>query len=480
MRTYRVRLDGRARRAPGRPAARPARVGGRGRRSSCSSPPRPAGGGAPGTPTRPRPARWWPCFPSRPRRAPTRAWSSWRTDWPPGSWTSCRSRGSGSCWAAVRASPTATGRTRARALGQEQGATFVVEGTLEQSAERLRASAELIDAATGRAALVRALRPALRRLGRGAGRARRAHRQRGLRRRRLPGDPRPRLRATARRSRGPRARAPRPRAARKADEGGERQGPGAHRPGAGPRSPLQRRAVHPLPALPRAGRSRDTRRKPKPWRAGARRCASWSTSTPTTLGGAWSSASWYAYSDKRDDAGPWRSSTARSSWPRTIRASSRRSPSSCPGTASRTRRRAARPGRALRPRDALRLAPVPGRLLPRPLSRHRRPDRGFHRIRPLGPPLRDAQPRPARRRGRDGAVARAASSRAGRTTRGSCRCSESGDFSPAATAERALWLDSLAKAGLPKCATPEQIAALKIKRSARVRGRAARMAAPRT
>ncbi len=38
---------------------------------------------------------------------------------------------------------------RARALGQEQGATFVVEGTLQQSAERLRASAELIDAATG-------------------------------------------------------------------------------------------------------------------------------------------------------------------------------------------------------------------------------------------------------------------------------------------------------------------------------------------
>jgi hypothetical protein len=38
----------------------------------------------------------------------------------------------------------------ARALGQEQGATFVVAGTLEQSAERLRSSAELIDAATGR------------------------------------------------------------------------------------------------------------------------------------------------------------------------------------------------------------------------------------------------------------------------------------------------------------------------------------------
>ena len=41
--------------------------------------------------------------------------------------------------------------------------------------------------------------------------------------------------------------------------------------------------------------------------------------------------------------------------------------------------------------------------------------------------------------------------------------SESGDFAPAATAERALWLDSLAKAGLPICATPEQIERLKIK-----------------
>jgi hypothetical protein len=37
------------------------------------------------------------------------------------------------------------------------------------------------------------------------------------------------------------------------------------------------------------------------------------------------------------------------------------------------------------------------------------------------------------------------------------------DFSPAAAKERALWLDSLAKAGLPKCATPEQIDALKIR-----------------
>ena len=37
--------------------------------------------------------------------------------------------------------------------------------------------------------------------------------------------------------------------------------------------------------------------------------------------------------------------------------------------------------------------------------------------------------------------------------------SDSGDFGPDATAERALWNDSLAKAGLPLCATPEQVAA---------------------
>ena len=41
--------------------------------------------------------------------------------------------------------------------------------------------------------------------------------------------------------------------------------------------------------------------------------------------------------------------------------------------------------------------------------------------------------------------------------------SESGEFSPAATAERALFLDGHAKAHLPKCATSEQLAALKIR-----------------
>ena len=37
----------------------------------------------------------------------------------------------------------------ARALGQEQGAAFVVEGTLQQSGQSLRASAQLVDATTG-------------------------------------------------------------------------------------------------------------------------------------------------------------------------------------------------------------------------------------------------------------------------------------------------------------------------------------------
>ena len=58
---------------------------------------------------------------------------------------------------------------------------------------------------------------------------------------------------------------------------------------------------------------------------------------------------------------------------------------------------------------------------------------------------------------------RAGSSRAGRLLVAELTVSDSGDFSPAATTERALWLDSLAKAGLPKCATPEQMATLKIK-----------------
>ena len=58
--------------------------------------------------------------------------------------------------------------------------------------------------------------------------------------------------------------------------------------------------------------------------------------------------------------------------------------------------------------------------------------------------------------------------------------SPTGDFSPAASAERALWLGSLAKAGLPKCATPEQIAALKIKRLPECDAERARAAVPKT
>ncbi len=57
--------------------------------------------------------------------------------------------------------------------------------------------------------------------------------------------------------------------------------------------------------------------------------------------------------------------------------------------------------------------------------------------------------------------------------------SESGDFAPAATAERALWLDSLAKADLPLCATPEQMAALKITPLPECDAERARLAASR-
>jgi class 3 adenylate cyclase/TolB-like protein len=58
--------------------------------------------------------------------------------------------------------------------------------------------------------------------------------------------------------------------------------------------------------------------------------------------------------------------------------------------------------------------------------------------------------------------------------------SPTGDFSPAATAERALWLDSLAKAGLPKCATPDQIKAFEIKPLPECEAERARQAESRT
>ena len=42
--------------------------------------------------------------------------------------------------------------------------------------------------------------------------------------------------------------------------------------------------------------------------------------------------------------------------------------------------------------------------------------------------------------------------------------SETGEWAPAAAAERKLWLESITKAGFPVCATPEQVARLSIKR----------------
>ncbi|HWL70399.1 MAG TPA: adenylate/guanylate cyclase domain-containing protein, partial [Geminicoccus sp.] len=58
--------------------------------------------------------------------------------------------------------------------------------------------------------------------------------------------------------------------------------------------------------------------------------------------------------------------------------------------------------------------------------------------------------------------------------------SPTGDFSPAAAKERALWLDSFAKAGLPKCATPKQIESLKIKPLPECEAERARQAESRT
>jgi hypothetical protein len=56
---------------------------------------------------------------------------------------------------------------------------------------------------------------------------------------------------------------------------------------------------------------------------------------------------------------------------------------------------------------------------------------------------------------------------------------ESGDFSPAAKEERALWVDSLAKAGLPLCATAEQMERLKIKALPECQAGRAKLAASR-
>ncbi|HWL67138.1 MAG TPA: hypothetical protein VNS22_02015, partial [Geminicoccus sp.] len=58
--------------------------------------------------------------------------------------------------------------------------------------------------------------------------------------------------------------------------------------------------------------------------------------------------------------------------------------------------------------------------------------------------------------------------------------SPTGDFSPAAAKERTLWLDSLAKAGLPKCATPEQIETLKIRPLPECEAERARQAVSKT
>jgi hypothetical protein len=55
---------------------------------------------------------------------------------------------------------------------------------------------------------------------------------------------------------------------------------------------------------------------------------------------------------------------------------------------------------------------------------------------------------------------------------------ESGDFSPAATKKRVLWLDSIAKAGLPLCATMEQVERLRIKPLPECAAERARAAGP--
>jgi hypothetical protein len=58
--------------------------------------------------------------------------------------------------------------------------------------------------------------------------------------------------------------------------------------------------------------------------------------------------------------------------------------------------------------------------------------------------------------------------------------SEAGDFSPLATAERALWRDSHLKAQLPLCATAEQVVRLTIEPMPECDAERAKLAASRT
>ena len=59
-----------------------------------------------------------------------------------------------------------------RQIGRELGVRYVLEGSIRRAGDRIRISAQLVDAVTGRPSLGRALRPQARRRLRGPGRGR--------------------------------------------------------------------------------------------------------------------------------------------------------------------------------------------------------------------------------------------------------------------------------------------------------------------
>ena len=180
VRAYRVRLDGTAagsaRRSAGSVALRRRRLAA----LLCSSLAVAVGAGGGGWPSE----RSRPPLPTSPRSRCCRSTTSAATSGSAGSPTAWPRTSSPICPARelfVIARGTEL-RLRnkphdVRQVGRELGVRYVLEGSLEGDGERMRSTAQLVDAAHRRACLVGALRPAARRPVRGPGRARSADRQ---------------------------------------------------------------------------------------------------------------------------------------------------------------------------------------------------------------------------------------------------------------------------------------------------------------
>ena len=158
----------------------------------------------------------------------------------------------------------------------------------------------------------------------------------------------------------------------------------------------------------------------------------------------------------------WRSWTERSSWRPTTRRCWPRWRNCCLGRASRSEPASS----SIAPYASTRICVSTGATtrstFSSATSRFGRHHWWPHRTRSVGSPLRDAGPGPTRRCRCNRTVAHPA----GQELAGlflELAASESGDFSPTATAERALWRDSHLKAKLPFCATVEQVARLGIR-----------------